>query len=47
MIPVGILQNSIIDNLPEISVASDGSKIKSNKRPWSQEEDELIRELVR
>ena len=47
MIPVGILQNSNIDNLPEISVASDGSKMKSQKKPWSQEEDDLIRELVR
>jgi hypothetical protein len=46
MIPLGILQNSHIDNLPEISVASDGSKQKAHKRPWSQEEDDLIRQLV-
>ena len=36
MIPIRILQNSNIDNLPEISIASDGSKQKAQKKPWSQ-----------
>jgi|JI10StandDraft_1071094.scaffolds.fasta_scaffold121003_3 hypothetical protein len=36
MIPSGVLQNSTIDNLPDRSVYSDGSKHKTHKRPWTQ-----------
>lgn len=43
MIPSGILQNSNVDNLPDISLVSEGSKQKAQKRPWTQEEDEMIK----
>lgn len=36
MIPSGILQVSNVDNLPENSMLSDGSKQKAQKRPWTQ-----------
>lgn len=46
MIPFGVLQISNVDNLPDKEAQSDGSKMKTLKRPWTEAEDELIRRLV-